>query len=406
MVPFRTSCLLLATILVSSCNVAKDAGPPPLGEAFAGPAKLILHTDIDPKSPAAATVPHGEKLEILQQKRRWYKVRAANGSSGWTDDRQLLDKAQMARLQSLAKEAVGLQSQGIATAFDTLNIHTEPNRFSPSFVQVKEGEKMEILSHKVMKREPPPKRQLVPPPPKKPKGSKKKKKSKIDVPELPPPAPPSLPSNWLALSRERGVPVADIADEQTPQDDWMLVRVPSGQTGWALTGRLFMAIPDDVAQYAEGHRIMSYFSLGKTTEGGQTKDIWLWTTAVRLAQDHDFDSYRVFSWSARHHRYETAFIQRRVKGYMPVLVKPDSFSVCIELADGRRVRKLYSLNGTSVRPAGEQPCKLSGEDHQEIPQQLVDANAAKPAPRSPQGWLGKAQDRIKTLFQRKKQTGI
>ena len=64
-------------------------------------------------------------------------------------------------------------------------------------------------------------------------------------------------------------------------------------------------------QYAEGHRITSYFSLGKIRDGDQTKDIWLWTTSVGLGEDHDFDGYRVFTWSLRHHRYETAFIQRR-----------------------------------------------------------------------------------------------
>lgn len=388
--------------MVCSCNVAKDAGPPPLGEAYAGPAKLILHTDIDPKSPAAATVSHGEKLDILAQKRRWYRVRAKNGAAGWTDDRQLLDKGQMARLLALAKETVGLPPQGTATAFDTLNIHTEPNRFSPSFVQVKEGEKMEILSHKVMKREAPPKRQLVVPPPKKPKG-KKKKKAKFDAPELEPPPPPSLPSNWLQLSRERGIPVADIADEQTPQDDWMLVRTAGGQTGWALTGRLFMGIPDEVAQYAEGHRIMSYFSLGKTQDGGQLKDIWLWTTAVRLAQDHDFDSYRVFAWSGRHRRYETSYIQRRVRGFFPVLVKKDGFSVCVEAGDGRLVRKLYSLNGATVRPAGEQPCVAAGSrETPDVPQQLVNPGAAKQPAAEAKGWFEGWRERIQGVLQRKK----
>src|ERR1039457_6644848 len=34
-----------------------------------------------------------------------------------------------------------------------------------------------------------------------------------------------------------------------------------------------------VAQYAEGHRITSYFSIGKIQDGGVQKDIWLWTTS-------------------------------------------------------------------------------------------------------------------------------
>ena len=38
-------------------------------------------------------------------------------------------------------------------------------------------------------------------------------------------------------------------------DDWNLVRTLDGKVGWVLTRPLSMAIPDEVAQYAEGHRI-------------------------------------------------------------------------------------------------------------------------------------------------------
>jgi hypothetical protein len=118
-----------------------------------------------------------------------------------------------------------------------------------------------------------------------------------------------------------------------------------------------MAIPDDVAQYAEGRRITSYFPLGEVHDGDEVKKIWLWTTIEQSLQPYDFDSYRVFVWSLRRHRYETAYIQRRVTGYFPVLVEPPGFSVCVNGAGGRRVRRVYSLNGVAVRPAGEKPCE-------------------------------------------------
>jgi hypothetical protein len=89
----------------------------------------------------------------------------------------------------------------------------------------------------------------------------------------------------------------------------------------------------------------------------EVKKIWLWTTIEQSLQPYDFDSYRVFVWSLRHHRYETAYIQRRVTGYFPVLVEPPGFSVCVNATGGRRVRRIYSLNGTAVRAAGEKPCQ-------------------------------------------------
>ena len=73
-----------------------------------------------------------------------------------------------------------------------------------------------------------------------------------------------------------------------------------------------MAIPDDVAQYAEGHRITSYFALSDVRDGDAVKHNWLWTTIASGDHPYDFDSFRVFTWSLRRHRYETAYIQRNV----------------------------------------------------------------------------------------------
>jgi len=135
-----------------------------------------------------------------------------------------------------------------------------------------------------------------------------------------------------------------------------------------------MAIPDDVAQYAEGRRIVSYFSLGKLQDGEVKKDIWLWTTITDGPHPYDFESFRVFIWSMRRHRYETAHIERNLKGYAPVLLKDiefstsgkskgaaaatyPGFSVCIEKKDGQRYRREYALLTNVVRFAGEYPCE-------------------------------------------------
>jgi hypothetical protein len=84
-----------------------------------------------------------------------------------------------------------------------------------------------------------------------------------------------------------------------------------------------------------------------------------------------FRSFRVFIWSLRHHRYETAHIERNLKGYSPVLLKDvefsisskgaaekyPGFSVCIEKKDGQRYRREYALLTNVVRFAGEYPCE-------------------------------------------------
>ncbi len=240
-------------------------------------------------------------------------------------------------------------------------MHTEPNRVSASFIQVKEGEKFDVIAHRVLTRTTTlPKRELVKPKPKATGAPRKEKKS--GVPPPPPPAPPPLPKDWVELSKES----ARIPEEELPpaaKDDWTLIRTHDGESGWVLTSRVYMSIPDEVAQYAEGHRITSYFSIGKVRDGEQTKDVWLWTTAAELGEDHDFDGYRVFTWSLKRHRYETAFIQRHQQGYFPVLAKQGEFSVCLAGDDGTsRIRKQFTLTQNTVRLAGVKPCQTSFEE--------------------------------------------
>jgi SH3-like domain-containing protein len=355
--------LILAALLLTGCSREPEKAPV-IGEAFIGPATLTLRKDIDTKSAGIGVAHHGDRVEIIGQRRLWYKVRTEKGVEGWTDDRQLLDSAQMARLRKLADETAGLPSQGKATTYDVLNVHTEPNRNSPSFVQVQEKESFDTITHRIVPRaEKQPKRQLIKPKPKStsmPKKAGSKKYPEPIVPLPPPPPPPAPPVDWIALSKERNVQ----ADADTPpaaQDDWTLIRTAGGQSGWVLTSRVYMLIPDIVAQYAEGHRITSYFSIGKVDDHGEIHDIWLWTTTSALGEDYDFDSYRVFTWSLNHHRYETAYIQRRERGYLPVIAKQGEFSVCVEDKSGARVRRDYTLIGNTVRPAGVRPCEARAE---------------------------------------------
>jgi hypothetical protein len=379
---------------LSACN-SNPQRAPSIGAAYAGPETLKVHKEIDSKSATVATVHHGDKLDIVGQRRRWYKVRTPAGVEGWTSDRELLDTAQMGRLRALAKETAGLPSQGVATTFTTLNVHTEPLRQSPSFVQVKEHEKVDAITHRVVPRTiATPKRALVPAKPLLEKKAGKQKASK--TPSPPAPVPPLPPADWIELSKARDVPPPIETAAPVPTDDWTLIRTENGQSGWVLTNGLYLAIPDEVAQYAEGHRITSYFSLGKIQDGGEKKDIWLWTTSDELGEDHDFDGYRVFVWSLRHHRYETAYIQRRERGFFPVLAKTGEFSVCLERGDGSRVRKKYVMLGNAVRPAGDEPCGKTAD--QEIGlEEPLQADVVREQP-EPKGLVDRMKARAQGLL--------
>jgi hypothetical protein len=363
--------LLLLMLGLAACQ-SRDRRTPALGEVYAGPATLLLRKDIPLQAPVVATARHGDRLEIIQHRRRFMKVRTAGGAEGWTEDHLLLSSQEIADLNVIERRARTLPSQGLASTYEVLNVHTQPNRFSPSFLQIKEGEKVDVVAHVLSPRAPSQPKALLPPKPKKAPSNHKPADAKYQPPPLPP-APP-LPSNWLELSRTPPEISQSIAADKaeakaeaerfTPPDDWSLVRNAQGQSGWVITRRLYMAIPDDVAQYAEGHRITSYFSLGEVRDGDQIKHQWLWTTVGSGDRSYDFDSFRVFIWNVRRHRYETAFIQRNIEGYFPVLRLPvkfssadyPGFSVCLG-NDGGRVRRSYAFMSPIVRFAGQQPCE-------------------------------------------------
>jgi hypothetical protein len=420
----KTGLPLLLAIALASCRHGPPRAPV-IGEAYVGPGVLKIRSDIALQSSTVATVKHGDRLEILLRRRRFMRVRTSAGAEGWTDERQLLAAEDMAYLRDLAARAAKMPVQGQGTTYSELNVHTQPARSAPSFFQIKEKEKVDVLMHLVSPRVETQRKSLLPPSAKKPKAAPKKTAAK--VPKYPPPPmpkPPGLPENWEELSKtprseDEALPAEEeVEDKPTPSDEWSLVRNREGQSGWILTRRLVMAIPDDVAQYAEGRHIVSYFPLGQLQDGDLTKPIWLWTTIGAGTEPFDFDSFRVFIWSLRRHRYETAHIERNLRGYSPVLLKDvefsaagksrleastgkyPGFSICMENRDGQRVRREFVLLTNVVRYAGEQPCEApSAIDTQKLPAALKTApEPAAPQPAAPfferlknrvRGWLGK-----------------
>lgn len=272
----------------------------------------------------AATVKRGERVEILQRRRRFVKVRTAANQEGWTEQGQLLTPAVYQRIEEIARQSAGLPSLGVYRARDKLNLHLEPHRWSPNLYQLKEDEKVDLLQRQVTQR--------------------------TSGPAGPADAPPAPPGN---------------SEKPKPLDEWYFVRTTGepARAGWALARVLDADIPDEVAQYAEGRRITSYFALGEVVDGDQVKKIWLWTTIERSTEPYDFDSFRIFNWGRRRHRYETAYIERRLKGFFPVSVVPrvetrygagPGFSVMIE-KDGQRFTRRYVMLGAIVRRYEEEP---------------------------------------------------
>jgi len=101
--------ILIATLflLLTSCT-SQAPEQPSSGVAYVGPLTINLRKDLTQKSAAVAAVKHGDKLDVIEMRRRFIKVRTAQGIEGWTDSNLLLTSQQMDDLRHLAEQAAKL----------------------------------------------------------------------------------------------------------------------------------------------------------------------------------------------------------------------------------------------------------------------------------------------------------
>jgi uncharacterized protein YgiM (DUF1202 family) len=363
---------LITLLSLSGCTEERQT----LGYAYVAPQTLTVRSQISQKSGAVTTLKHGDRVEILDVQRRMVKVAAA-GNEGWVDSEDLLSSEQMRRLRKDRERQDALPSEGAASAFEVLNIHIEPSRRSPAFAQIPEGGAVQMLGRTRAPKNAAPIMTSSLIVEKRPPLRRPRREQQTKGPfRLMTPSPPKPPTNWQELSAERidgsETPRQIAADKKKAaqdaqkaaeakrppvMEDWTLVRAKKGETGWVLTRNLMVSVPDEVAQYAEGKRITSYFELGSVNDEAKgLKHHWLWTTLAG-SDPVDFDSWRVFIWNLRRHRYETSYRKRDLAGYFPVIVDPADgksriFHIITKDDDEKFRSRTYSFEGTLVHLTG------------------------------------------------------
>ncbi len=135
-------------------------------------------------------------------------------------------------------------------------------------------------------------------------------------------------------------------------EDWWLVRDSRGQVGWLLSRRLDVDVPDEIAGYSEGQKIVGAYVLTKVYDpdsslpGKLVPEYISVTNAYKDGLPYDFDQVRVFTWNVKKHRYETAYRQRNIEGYLPVAISQSKngqgqpvpvFSITVATSDAVKV---------------------------------------------------------------------
>jgi hypothetical protein len=89
-----------------------------------------------------------------------------------------------------------------------------------------------------------------------------------------------------------------------------------------------------------------------------------------------------------------------MKGHFPVLVEQPGFSVCVEGPEGTRIRRIYSLTGNLVRPAGQKPCELVGQERPDSSATLMAQSRAEAPEQASDSFYTRVKDRLRTWRKR------
>lgn len=267
--------------------------------------KVYLHDRVAAVSERVALVNNGQKLEVLEHNRRFFKVKTEKGETGWVEERAVIDSKTYQEFAKLAEEHKQDPRASTATLRDDLYMHIAPGRQSEHFYLLPGDAKVELLA----------------------RASKPRVTSSGAVQS---PSPRASKSADARQGKSKtAAPGAKEADVPPPpvMEDWWLARDQQGRVGWLLASRLDVDVPDEIAQYGENQRFIGSWLLTKVNDPGadkpadhQVPEYLVVTAPYKSGMPFDFDQVRVFTWSTRRHRYETAFRLRPIQGFLPVHV--------------------------------------------------------------------------------------
>jgi hypothetical protein len=248
---------------------------------------LYLHDRVAVVSNRVAEVENGEPLQVIERAGRFLHVKTANGEVGWIEQSAVVDNTVYDQFAKLADANKNDPVVATGTLDEQLYMHVLPGRATQHFYLEPANTKVELLARASVSKAP---AQSVAPAPA--AGAKA-------VPGLPQPEAPVM-------------------------EDWWLARDARGRTGWVLGSRVYVNVPDDIAQYAEGQQIVGAYVLRKVDDAESSfpnhmaPEYLTLEAPLQSGQPFDYNEVRVFTWSVRHHRYETAFRLRPIAGFLPV----------------------------------------------------------------------------------------
>jgi SH3-like domain-containing protein len=315
----RLAPLMAAVFLLSACNRGRHRV---LDVEYVSAPQAALRDQVAAIYNRVGNVKNGERVEVLEREKRFARVRTASGIEGWIEQRFLVDQKTFDGLQKLTEDNQNDPVQAPGVLRNDTNMHVTPGRETEHLYQLTSGAKVSILKRATAEK------QSASPPQSKPAVSATVK-----------PGSKALPGPVL--------------------EDWFLVRDTNGRVGWVLSRMVDVDVPLDIAQYAEGQRIVAFFVLDEVPDGDKKIPEYLCVmTDPHDGRPFDFDQIRVFTWNVKKHRYETAYREHGLDGSLPVTLSKEDFgkegnlpvfAVRVKNDAGNVRERKYKLNTPMVR---------------------------------------------------------
>jgi len=327
--PTPRNCLLLlslaAALLFSACGRGRSRAREIV---YVSAPQAILRDQVAAVYNKTGVVKNGEAVQVLERERRFVRVRTASGAEGWIEQRALATRQVYDGFQKLAQAEQNAPVQAAGVTRNDTNIHLEPGRDTEHLYQLDQGSKVSLLKRAAHEK-------ILPGASARPVSIEKPGTSK-----------PVMP----------------------PMEDWWLIRDAEGHVGWVLARMVDLDAPLEIAQYAEGQRIVAFFVLDQVPDGDRKVSQYLvLLTEPKDGLPFDFNQIRVFTWNVRRHRYETAYRERNLNGVLPATVSQENFEkegnlpvfvLRVKDDSGNVLERKYKLNTPIVRRVyapGEEP---------------------------------------------------
>ncbi len=291
--------------------------------AYVSARQTYLRDRVAAVSNRVAQVTNGQKLEVLEHGRRFLKVKTEKKQIGWIEERAVIDGNTYQGFVELASQHKDDPVVATGVLRDDIYMHILPGRDTERFYLLAGNSKVQLLVRaSVLKTAPgsgPAPRSGTASAPAKAKAPTQSAGSKST-------AKPASPAPAKTTAEDSDQPAPPPPVEAPPMEDWWLARDSQGHTGWLLSRGVDVDVPDAIGTYAEGQRYVGSYMLNKvydaeaTTPDHQVPQYLTVLSPAKAGLPFDFNQVRVFTWSLRHHRYETAFRLRPIKGYLPVRV--------------------------------------------------------------------------------------